>query len=195
MNAPADVFSFRIEPGELDVQAIVEVIKRVIVGLPALTALPAAVSPSFWITTGTQAADMIRSLTNIPLADVLVAGWNQHARFAKYTNPAEFPPEKENRVPLATHHITSSYKPKLELLVDGRPEGSIPLELDLDLALEGVDLFIQAGRFTRVAGGRARLTGTLKFADKTVWERATRDLLWPVGFPLGDKGIAIATVA
>ena len=99
-----------------------------------------------------------------------------------------------SRVPLATHDIISTYKPYIQLLVDGTPSGKIPLELGLKVTMEGVVLVIQDGRFMRAEAGRARLTGSLKCDTTTICERATRNYSWDKGLSFGDKGIRIATV-
>jgi hypothetical protein len=137
---------------------------------------------------------MVLKLASVPVGKVLVGGWKQHARFAKYADPVQFPPEKVSRVPLAAHHIKSTYKPYIELLVDSAPSGTVPLEVVVDLAVEGVILVIQSGCFKRIEAGKVRLTGTLKCAETTICERATRDFSCSAGIPLGEDGIPIAAV-
>jgi hypothetical protein len=193
MSDPTDDFSFRFEPGEFDLPALVTAIRKLLLDLPDLSALHAAASPAFWVSTATEGAQMVRKLVHVSIADVLTGGWNQHARFAKYTDP-QFPPEKVSRVPLATHHIKSTYKPYIELLVDGKTSGTIPLTLEVDLVVEGVILVIQGGRFMRVEAGRTRLTGALKCAESKVCERSTRDFAWPTGFSFGRQGIRITAI-
>lgn len=185
---------FRFEPGELKWRELLDAVHRVLLALPDLGALWAVASPGFWLSTAKEIAGMIRDVASVQLGEVLVGGWNQHARFAKYADPARFPPEKVSRVPLASHHIKSTYEPYIELLVDGQRSGTIPLEMVVDLSLEGVIVLIQNGRFMRVEAGQGRLTGTLKCAGVTVCERATRDYAWSAGIGLGREGVQISKV-
>jgi hypothetical protein len=193
MSAP-DAFNFSFEPSELNLPALVDAIRKLLLGLPDLTALRAAASPAFWLSTATEVAGMARNLATISMADLLTGAWKQHDRFAKYTDKAQFPRDKVSRIPLATHHIKSTYEPYIQLFVDGDPSGRIPLKLEADVAVEGVILVVQDGRFMRVEAGRARLTGSLKCAETKVCEQSTRDFAWSAGFPFGEQGILIADV-
>lgn len=194
MTDPSDPFRFTFEPGELKLPEIVAAIQKVLLDLPDLTAMRAAVSPAFWASAAGDAVGMVRKLASVSLGEVLIGGWQQHARFAKYADPVKFPPDKVTRVPLADHDITSTYEPYIQLLVDGKPAGRIPLEVGVKLTVEGAVLVIQGGRFMRVEAGRARLTGSLKCAKTTICERATRDFTWPKGLSFGDEGVRIAAV-
>jgi hypothetical protein len=154
----------------------------------------AAVSPAFWASAAHEASGMVSRLASVSLAEVLIGGWQQHSRFAKYTDPAQFPPEKVSRVPLATHDISSTYEPYIQLLLDGKDSGKIPLEVKLTVTLEGLVLVIQDGRFMRTELGRAKLTGSLKCNKTTICERATRDYTLTKSLSFGRDGIRIAAV-
>ena len=152
-----------------------------------------AVAPSFWIASAYRVVDLVKTLTNVQLSDVLVGGLKLHQQFAKYTDPVQFPPEKVSCVALATHHLKSSYDPYVELTVNGAPAGKIAFTIDLDVCLEAGTLVIQAGRIKRLEAGKCRATGTLKCEGQTVTQRTSRDFAWSEGIGFGD-GIPIAAL-
>ena len=152
-----------------------------------------AVSPAFWAASAHRVVDMVDKLTDVPLADVLVGGWKVHRQFAKYTDPAKFPPDKVTCVALATHHIKASYQPYVELVVDGTPAGKVDFAIELDVSVEGGTLVIQGGRFKRLEAGKCRVTGTLKCEGQTITERTSRDFSWSEGISFGD-GVPIGAV-
>jgi hypothetical protein len=194
MSDPMDPLRFRFEAGELNLSALIEIIRKLLLGLPDLAVLRAAASPGFWVSTSRELAGMVRNLANVSVGDALTGGWQQHVRFAQYTDPKAFPPEKVSKVPLASHHIKSTYKPHIDILVDGAASGAIPLELSLDLLLEGAILVIQNGRFMRLDAGRARVTAALQLADATICKLCTRDYDWAKGVSFGERGVPITTV-
>jgi hypothetical protein len=151
-----------------------------------------AVSPAFWLASAHRVLDMVGKLTDVPLADVLVGGWKIHRQFAKYAAPG-FPPDKVSCVALSTHHIKSSYKPYVELIVDGATAGQVNFAIELDLCLEAGTLVIQGGRFKRLEAGKCRVTGTLTCEGQTVVERTSRDFSWSEGISFGE-GVPIEAV-
>jgi hypothetical protein len=152
-----------------------------------------AVSPAFWAASAYRVVDMVDKLTDVPLADVLVGGWKIHKQFAKYSDPARFPPDKVSCVALSTHHIKSSYEPYVELIMNGAPAGKVEFALELDVCLEAGTLVIQGGRIKRLEAGKCRVTGTLKCEKQAITERTSRDFSWSDGISFGE-GVSIAAL-
>jgi hypothetical protein len=137
---------------------------------------------------------MAERVTDIPLADVLIGAWQTERRFAKYHDLEKFPPGSISVVPLATHRITSTHKPYVEISVAGKSLGRIPFVIELQITVESLDVVIQDARFMRIEAGRARVSGSLKCADQIILEKSSKDFAWDDGISLG-AGVPIPTSA
>jgi hypothetical protein len=189
MSEPPPSIGLLFDRESLDLPALVATASGALQRASHLGA--STLEPAFWITSANRVVELVKSLTDIPLADVLVGGWKVHGQFAKYADPAQFPPDKVSCVALATHHIKSSYDPSVELTVDGVSAGKIEFTIELDVCLEAGTLVIQAGKIKRLEAGKCRVTGTLKCEGQTVTQRTSRDLAWSGGIAFGD-GIPIS---
>jgi hypothetical protein len=188
-----DSLRFHFDPGEVKLPALIDAAKTAMQGFSGLDVIRAGTSPGFWVGAANSAADLVNNLVNLPLAEVLVGAWKAHKQFHKYTDKTEYPPDKVSIVPLATHHVTSTHQPYIELFVQGRSAGKIPFELELDLAIEAGNLVIQDGRMKRIDAAKGRATGKLKCGGQLVAERTSKDFAWSQGISFGE-GIAIETV-
>ncbi|MGH7516745.1 MAG: hypothetical protein ACREOC_04645 [Gemmatimonadales bacterium] len=193
MNGSPDSLRFRFDPADLRPADLIEAARSVMVELKPLDVLRAGTSPGFWIGAARSTVDLVKHLVDVPLADVLVGAWKTHQRFAKYTDPKQFPPDRISVVPLWTHRIKSTHDPYIELFVDGEPAGRIPFQLELEVTVEAGTLVIQNARFKRVEAGRARMTGTLKCAGQVISQRTSRDFAWTDAVSFGD-GVPIGAV-
>jgi len=183
---------FGIPKGELKVDALFQVLAR---ALAQLGKLHPTASAAFWTGAAKELVNMTQNLTKVSLGTILVGAWKSHRRFAKYTDPAQFPPGKIGREPLVSHHITSTHHPYIDITVDGNSEGKIEFELELDVAVEGGTLVIENKRFMRIEGGRVKVTGKLTCEKVVVVEKSSRDFAWTDGFALGGgAGIPISAV-
>jgi len=197
MNDSAKPDRFRFEPGELKLPELVKSVTAALEELatqsPAslLAAARAAVSPTFWIAAAKSAVELIPKVVDFSVADVLVAAWKTHRKFRKYTDPALFPPGTVSTVPVATHRMTASLEPYLEVFVDNVSQGKIEFQLELDIDVEAGHLRIQDGRIMRLDAGCGQLTGTLKLAKVVLAKHATRRFEWKEGIRFGEHGIAI----
>jgi hypothetical protein len=156
-----------------------------------------AISPAFWLASAHRVVDLVEKVTDIPLGDVLVGAWKVHQQFAKYTDSAQYPPEKVSCVELLTHHIKSKYEPYIELLLDGKSAGRIEFALELDVSLLAGILVIQDKRIRRLEPGKCNVTGTLACEGQQITQRKSRDFSWSDGIAFegeDGKGIPITSV-
>ena len=93
------------------------------------------------------------NLLDIRLSDVLVKVWNEAGVFRKYLNPREYDPSKEVFVALTEHEFQSEHQPRLEIVVDGRAEFVIVLNVKLALSVSGVVLKIQDAKIKELNAG------------------------------------------
>ena len=185
-----DALEFGLAKSELKFDKLVEMILRVTADL-AKQSWAAGVTAGFWPGVGKELVGMAEQVAKMPLATILVGAWKRHKKFAQYREP-QSPPDKISRVPVATHHITSTHRPYIDITVNGRSEGKVSFELELDVAVDTGILTIQNGRFMRIEGGRLKVTGKLKCEGVVVAEKASRDFAWSDGMVLGGgAGIPI----
>jgi hypothetical protein len=188
----SDGLEFAIPKGELKLDALFQ---ELVKAFATMAKRYPTVSAAFWTGAAKELVNMAVDLTRVPLATVLVGAWKSHKRFAKYKDPAQFPPGKIGREPLVSHHITSTHHPSIDITVDGKSEGKIEFELELDLEVDTGTLVIENGRFMRIEGGRVKVTGKLKCDTVVVVEKSSRDFAWTDGWVLGGgAGIPISAV-
>ena len=81
----------------------------------------------------------IGGILNVPLLDIIVRAWNEGKLFRKYLDPETYDPEEVISITLKEHEVTSSHQPKIDVVLNGQTIDSIDFQLDITLALEGVD--------------------------------------------------------
>ena len=85
-------------------------------------------------------------------------------RYSALTSAAErtlAAPGSEEVVLLATHRVTWTYEPHIDLLVDGRKVTSLELQMTVVFDLHGVAAVVQLGDLVALRGGGCLITATL----------------------------------
>jgi hypothetical protein len=120
-----------------------ETMKRDLQGMPGalLEMVPMA----------TVLAALYRAL-DVDLTGILRSGWQTAVMLQEYRDPARHPPGEEKLVKIATTKLTSTHKPKLEVLVNGAVVGSLVFDAKLTLDIAGSRLRIRDGRIWEVMG-------------------------------------------
>lgn len=104
---------------------------------------------------------VVAPLLEMNLVDVLVAGWKKHAALVGAARTSLETPGSEVPVSLATHRITSTQEPSVQLEVDGLDAGSVDLRIELNAIIHGLVGVVSAGGLTSLQIGRVELKGTL----------------------------------
>jgi hypothetical protein len=144
----------------------------------------AAISPDFWIASAQRVVALVDKLSDVQLDDVLVGAWKVNRQFAKYTDSVKYPPDKVSTVELLTHHLESTYKPYLQLTLDGQDAGRVEFSLKVDVAFKAGVLVIQAGKFRELRPGTCQVTATLSCEGVEVTQRKSGEFGWDKGIPL-----------
>ncbi|GAA3700205.1 hypothetical protein [Gordonia hankookensis] len=95
------------------------------------------------------------------LIDLAVAGWKRHRALIDAARRTAASPNSEEIVELVTHTIDSVQRPKIELVVNGVPVGTIALDLRVSFALTGVIAVVRRGCLTHVRSGSGVISGRL----------------------------------
>lgn len=121
----------------------------------------------------------IGGLLNVPLMDVVLRAWNEGKPFEKYLDPERYDPDEVISITLVKHDISSTHRPRIDIVLNGQTVDSIDFELDVKLTLDGVILQVQDGNIRAVESGRIKGKATLKCENLIVFKRETEAMDLP----------------
>jgi hypothetical protein len=129
-------------------------------------------------------------LLDLDLGDVLVAAWRKHSALVAAGQRTAAAPGTEELVELATHKVTSTHRPYVDVLVDGIEVATVELELQLSFLVKGMLGVVRAGRLVALRTGSCELSASLSCKGvKVASRKATLDL--PATVRLG-AGLTLA---
>jgi hypothetical protein len=134
--------------------------------------------------------DGLTKLLSLPVSSLFAGAWNAHRTLRPYADPKKHPPDEINLVPLDKHTIRSTYKPHVDVFVQGTKIRSIEFELELALEIQAAVLKIQSGRIREIEVGSCTGKGKLSCAGAVIAERESQALKLP-GVLRFEDGIAI----
>lgn len=140
----------------------------------------------------------IGEVLDVGLSDVMAGAWKKAEALWEYADPDQHPPEETILLPLAEHSIESEHEPSVELKIKEMVIGSIQMEVQLELKLEGVVLKVQGGKIHEIQAGSCQASGKLACSLETKLgakellnlEKETPSFQLRGAVPLGD-GITI----
>jgi hypothetical protein len=136
-------------------------------------------------------ADSLVSALNAPLMDVFSRGWKTLGDLHKYCDQSIYPAGQVNNYALTEHVISWTHKPRLRVLLDGKPCGpEIAFDVALKLTIQAASLEILDARIMKAATGSVQGSGSIVCAGNTLVERKTSAHAVPGKFSFGD-GILI----
>ncbi len=115
--------------------------------------LSKAKKTSAWPFIGTRGQSAVLELLDLDFMNVLTAAWNKYRVLAEFSDPARHPANETNEVALDDHSMSMTYRPAIEITVDGIKRGSIEFTLAIALKLKAVILVIRDGRIMAVRSG------------------------------------------
>lgn len=130
-----------------------------------------------------------RDLLNADLIGFLVSGWQKHREVIAAARRSVAAPGSIELVDLATHQITATQRPAVNLLVDNRQTATVELGLSVVFTVSALVAGIRGGRLVAVHSGRCDVTANLAVQDTQVISRQVAFEL-PGIIPLG-RGIAL----
>jgi hypothetical protein len=118
-----------------------------------------------------KVASEANALLSIKLVDLAVAGWKRYEALREAAHRTQdAPPTTEEIVALVTHQIESSQKLTVDVLLDGKPVGTVDVVLKVAFDLAGVLAVVSRARLTAVRTGTCTVTGTLSMEGSVVAE-------------------------
>jgi hypothetical protein len=100
-------------------------------------------------------------LLDYNMIELLVDGWHEHHDLTDAARHTLANPGSTELVALATHSITVSQKPSIDLLLNGELVATVELELTLQFDISAAVAGVSAGLLTALHSGRCDITGTL----------------------------------
>lgn len=108
-----------------------------------------------------QLAAIASGLIDLDLGDIVVSAWRKHAALATAARDTAANPAIEQVVAMATHRVTSTHRPYVDVRVGGTLVARVQFELSLAFVITAVAAVVRQGRLVAVRSGRCDLTGTL----------------------------------
>jgi hypothetical protein len=113
------------------------------------------------------------TLLDIDVTDVIAAAWKKHADLRAAGRRTALRPGSEEVVSLATHTITSTHRPYVDVYVDDVEITRIDIELTLRLVLTGVLALVREGYLVALHAGTCDVTARLGCEHVQLAERTT----------------------
>jgi hypothetical protein len=138
-------------------------------------------------------------LLDMDLGDALVAGWQRYTALTEAARRTWASPGGAEVVALATHTVTSTYRPTVDVYVDELKVNTVEVVLTARFDLTGAAAVVRAGDLVALEAGECQVTVTLDVEGARLAERkAALDprLVLPLGVPvpLIDKAAAASGV-
>ena len=130
-----------------------------------------------------------KGLLDVDLTGFLVSGWQKHREVIAAARRTMAAPGSIELVDLATHQITASQRPAVNLLVDNHRVATVELGLSVVFDISALVAGIRGGRLVAVHSGRCDVTATLAIQGTNVISRQVH-LELPGIIPLG-RGIRL----
>src|SRR4051794_14204740 len=108
-----------------------------------------------------EVAAIASGLLDIDVGDALVLGWRKHAQLTQAGRRTLAAPSSVEVVDLLTHRVTSSFRPSVDLMVDGVRVNSFEFDLSIVFDLTGISVVVKRGDLVIVRGGGGLVTAKL----------------------------------
>lgn len=124
-------------------------------------------------------AARIPDLLRLDLGVILVGGWQKMTELRRYTDRKKYPPDETVLVEITRHTVTSTHKPKLDIVIDGVKVDTVPFELKLTIIIDGAVLTIRDGRILAVSPGATKAGAEFKCEGYTIVKRESAPVRVP----------------
>jgi hypothetical protein len=144
-----------------------------------------AVSPAGRSLAAGEVASALTGLLNLDLGETVIGGWRTHRTLVEAAAATRADPAASEVVQLATHRITATHRPYVEVIVNGATIATVGFELSIALDIDAVLATVRRARLVTLHGGRITATVALTAAGREIVARAVT-LDPPFVVPLGD---------
>ncbi|MFD0265815.1 hypothetical protein ACFVGY_04360 [Streptomyces sp. NPDC127106] len=129
-----------------------------------------------------ELARVVNGFLDLDLFSLLAHGWAKHSELRAAAHRTRLSPEAPELVALATHSITSTHRPSVEVLVDGAPVSTVEVELTVVFHLRALVAAVESARLTELHSGQCDIEAKLAVRGIPVATRQGR-----LALPLGRR--------
>jgi hypothetical protein len=129
--------------------------------LDGLGAVLATLSPSGQADLYREVTAAVGGLLSLDVVDVLVGGWRKHHALVAAAQRTRADPAAIEQVELASHRITTTHRPYLDITVNGVKVATVHFDLGLTLDLDTMLGQVRQARLVGIQGGRCTVTAGL----------------------------------
>jgi hypothetical protein len=113
-------------------------------------------------------------LLELDLGDILLAGWRKYGALTDAARRTLAAAATEEVLQLATHRITSVYRPHMDLFVDDQKITTVEFDLTIVFDLTGLAAVVKAGNLIALQSGECLVTATLSLEEARLAERRAK---------------------
>lgn len=121
-----------------------------------------------------EIATVASGVLDLDLGDLLVSGWRKYSSLVQAAERTVAAPGSEEVVVLASHRVTSSHRPYVDLFVDEVKVITLRFELKVVFDLNGLVAVVRLGELTALRSGECVVTATLALEDVPLTQRQRR---------------------
>ncbi|MET9953090.1 hypothetical protein ABZ135_16255 [Streptomyces sp. NPDC006339] len=129
-----------------------------------------------------ELATVVDDFLGLDALDLVAAGWRGHTALRSAARRTRDLPGSEEVVALATHRVTSSHRPTVDVYVDGARIGTLEVGLDVVFWISGFVCVVRDAHLTRVESGNCAVDASLAVQGEIITERRGKPLDLPGGF-------------
>ncbi|GAA2818848.1 hypothetical protein [Streptomyces showdoensis] len=131
-----------------------------------------------------ELAGVVDDFLGLDVFDLVAGGWSGHSALQAAARRTRELPGSEEVVALATHRVTSTHRPYIDVYVDGAKLGTLQVELNLVFWVSGFVCVVRDACLTGVNAGSCAVDASLAVQGAVLAERKGGPLDLPGGFAL-----------
>lgn len=120
---------------------------------------------------GEQIATVAHGLLDLDLGDLVMEGWHKYEDLVKAARRTVAAPGSREVLDLATHSITSTHKPHVDVFVDDTKVATVRFELSVKFTVKGVVATVRDGCLVTLQSGICDVVATLAAQDRELAKR------------------------
>jgi hypothetical protein len=139
-------------------------------GVEALRSLPGSAVAAV----NKEIASAAAGVLDLNLGSLLVSGWRKYSDLVQAAQRTVAAPDSQEIVVLASHRVTSSHRPHVDLFIDDVKVMTLRFELKVVFDLNGLVAVVRLGELTTLRSGECIVTATLSLEGVQLAQRQRR---------------------
>ncbi|MFI6144495.1 hypothetical protein [Streptomyces sp. NPDC051109] len=123
---------------------------------------------------GRELATVVDGFLDLDLVSLVASGWSQYKVLKEAARRTRGSPGSEEVVALATHTVSSTHHPSVDLLVDGAPAATVAVKLTVLFRISGLVAVVRDGLLVAARSGQCTVEARLAVRDIPVASREGR---------------------